>query len=352
MNSQPIKVGIVGAGNNTRVRHIPGLQAIEGVEIVSVCNRSRESSQRVAEAFRIAKVYDDWRELVAAGDTNAIVIGTWPYMHCEVTCAALEAGKHVMCEARMARNAAEAHIMLEKSRAQPNLITQIVPSPFTLRVDRTIQDLIANGYVGDLYAMTVRGLMPGFANPEAPLHWRQRQDLSGFNILTMGIWYEAAMRWVGPASAVFARTRIYTPQRRDPETGTMGTVDVPDHIDIVVDLACGAQATYQFSAVCGLASGSGAWLFGSKGTLHYDQASDRLFGGRQGEKALQEITVAPEKAGKWRVEEEFVGAIRGQEEIRLTAFADGVKYMEFTEAVHRSAASGQIVSLPLAELRS
>jgi predicted dehydrogenase len=81
------------------------------------------------------------------------------------------------------------------------MITQIVPSPFTLRVDRTIQDLLADGYVGDLYAMTVRGIMPGFANPETPLHWRQQQDLSGFTILTMGIRYEAVMRWVGPAAA-------------------------------------------------------------------------------------------------------------------------------------------------------
>ena len=171
MSSAPIRVGIVGAGNNTRVRHIPGLQAIEGVEIVSACNRSRESSQRVANTFHIPKVYEDWRELVAADDTNAIVIGTWPYMHCAVTCAALEAGKHVMCEARMARNAAEAHTMLEKSRAQANLVTQIVPSPFTFRVDRTVQDLIADGYLGDLYAMTVRGLMPGFADPAVPLHY-------------------------------------------------------------------------------------------------------------------------------------------------------------------------------------
>lgn len=351
MSSLPIKVGIVGAGNNTRVKHIPGLQAIEGVEIVSVCNRSRESSRRVADAFHIPKIYEDWRELVAADDTNAMVIGTWPYMHCEVTCAALEAGKHVMCEARMAMNAAEAHTMLEKSRAHPDLITQVVSSPFTLRVDCTIQELMADGYLGDFYAMTVRGIMPGFANPEAPLHWRQRQDLSGFNILTMGIWYEAVMRWVGPASRVFARARIYTPQRRDPETGATVMVDVPDHVDIVADLACGAQATYEFSAVCGLAPGSGVWLFGSKGALHYDQASDKLLGGQQGDKTLREIPVAPEKAGKWRVEEEFVGAIRGQEKIRLTTFADGVKYMEFTEAVHRSAASGQVVSLPLAEVR-
>ena len=72
-------------------------------------------------------------------DINAVVIGTWPYMHCELTCAALDAGKHVMCEARMAMNAAEAHTMLQTSRQHPNLVAQIVPSPFTFRVDRTIQ---------------------------------------------------------------------------------------------------------------------------------------------------------------------------------------------------------------------
>ena len=348
----PIRIGIVGAGNNTRVRHIPGLQAIPGVEIVSVCNRSRESSQRAAEAFNIPKVYDDWRALVAADDTDAIVIGTWPYMHREITCAVLAAGKHVMCEARMAMNAAEAHTMLAASQAHPNLVAQIVPSPFTFRADRTMQDMLADGYLGDLYAMTVRGVTSNFADANAPLHWRQRQELSGYNILTMGIWYEAAMRWVGPVERVIARGRVFTPQRQDTEIGGMGTVDVPDHIDIIADLPNGVQATYTFSSVCGLAPGSGAWLFGSEGTLHFDQESSKLFGGRRGDKALQEIPIAPEKAGKWRVEEEFVGAIRGQEELRFTTFTDGVKYMEFTEAVHRSLVSGEVVSLPLANVQA
>ena len=198
MSVQPVKIGIVGAGNNTRVRHIPGLQAIEGVEIVSVCNRSRESSQQVADKFGIPKVYEDWRELVTAADTNAIVIGTWPYMHREITCAALEAGKHVMCEARMAMNAAEAHAMYNIAQAHPHLVAQIVPSPFTFRVDRTIQDWLADGYVGDLYAVRIRGNAPGFAD-DGPLHWRHQKELSGLNILHMGIWYEAsyALGWPG-----------------------------------------------------------------------------------------------------------------------------------------------------------
>ena len=54
-----------------------------------------------------------------------------------------------------------------------------------------------------------------------------------------------------------------------------------------------------------------------------------------------------DEAGGWRVEEEFISAIRGQEEITHTDFATGVKYMEFTEAVHRSRRSGAAVSLPL-----
>jgi predicted dehydrogenase len=352
MNTESIKIGVVGAGNNTRVRHIPGLQAIAGVEIVSVCNRSRESSQRVAEQFGIPKIYDDWRELVAADDTNAIMIGTWPYMHCEMTCTALDAGKHVMCEARMAMNAAEAHTMYKKSQEYANLIAQIVPSPLTFRADRVIKEVLADGYVGDLYAVRVRGTVPGFADPDGPLHWRHRRDLSGLNILNMGIWYEASMRWVGPASRVFALTRTCVPQRRDAETGALGTADAPDHVDIVADLECGAQATYEFSAASGFAPEPGAWFFGSTGTLHYDHANARLLGGKQGDQAMQEIIISPEKVGAWRVEEEFVNAIRGQEELRLTDFATGVKYMEFTEAVHRSAASGQAVSLPLAEFLS
>ena len=108
MTTETLRVGIVGAGANTISRHIPGLQAIDGVEITGVCNRGRESSRRVAKEFGIGKVYDRWEEAVEDPETQAIVIGTWPYLHYRVTVAALAANKHVMTEARMARNAAEA----------------------------------------------------------------------------------------------------------------------------------------------------------------------------------------------------------------------------------------------------
>ena len=62
---------------------------------------------------------------------------------------------------------------------------------------------------------------------------------------------------------------------------------------------------------------------------------------------MQPVDVPHEARGFWRVEQEFVGAIRGTEKVKLTDFSTGVRYMEFTEAVARSAQSGVAVPLPL-----
>jgi predicted dehydrogenase len=342
--SETIRVGIVGAGTNTRSRHIPGLKQQEGVKIVSVCNRSQDSSERVAAEFGIPNIHRHWKELVISPDIDAVVIGTWPYLHCCATTAALEAGKHVLTEARMATNAREAHLMLEKSLINPQLVTQVVPSPVTLRVDRTVQQLLAEGYMGELYALDLKVNTSAFADSESSLHWRQDHNLSGLNILTMGIWYEAILRWIGEAKSVTAMTRVNVKQRKDTD-GVLKTVLVPDHVDVVADMASGAQAHYQFSAVTGLGPDPELWLFGSQGTLRYDVSRDKLFGGKRGDTALKEICIPPELEGRWRVEEEFINAIRGKEKVRLTTFEDGVKYMQFTEAVARSASAGTTISV-------
>ena len=343
MAQQTVKVGIIGAGGNTRSKHIPGLQAIEGVEIVGVCNRSQESSQRVADEFGIPKTYDNWQDAIGDPDTNAIVIGTWPYMHCRATVAALRADKHVMCEARMAMNAREAHIMRMASRQKTHLIAQIVPSPMTLRADNTIKRLIAEGYIGDVLAIEARA-GGAFLDSESPLQWRQDFDLSGLNIMSMGIWYEALMRWVGEATRIMAMGKTFVKMRPDAE-GVMRSVRIPEHIDVVGDLACGAQLHIQVSTVAGLAGAPEVYVFGSDGTLRF--SGNKLYGGQKDDAELNEIDIPDSEAGGWRVEEEFVNAIRGNEVITHTDFDTGVKYMEFTEAVARSMQSGTAITLPL-----
>lgn len=347
MGGDRIRVGVIGAGNNTRTRHIPGLLAIDGVEIVAVANRSRESAQAVCDQFGIPSAHADWRAVVDDDSLDAIVIGTWPDTHRTLTCAALDAGKHVMCEARMAATLADARAMLDSARQRPRLVAQVVPSPFTLRVDQTIKELLGQGYLGELYSLSVVATTAEFANFDAPLHWRHQRRFSGQNIMNMGIWYEATMRWVGPATSVSASARTFVRRRNDPVSGSPVDVDVPDHVQVLTDLSGGALGDYRISTVNGLGPTPGAWLFGSTGTLHFDSSSGALFGGRAGDTELAEIAIPAQRAGGWRVEEEFVNAIRGLEEISHTTFADGVKYMEFTEAVHSSAETGQKVALPL-----
>ena len=345
MADDAVRIGLIGAGLNTRDRHIPGFQNQDGVEIAAVANRTRESGRRVADQFNIPRVYDNWRELLEDDSINAVCIGTWPYMHRTLTLAALEKDKHVLCEARMASNAREAHDMLNAARARPHLTTQIVPSPLTFKVDGLLRQLVADGYLGDLLAVDIHALGPDFIDFDGPLHWRHDRDLSGYNILLMGIWYEAMIRWVGRATKVMAMTQVYVPHRQN-EQGQRVDITIPDHVGILCQLANGAQAHLRFSAVTGLAPGSEVWLYGTDGTPRLDQRLN-VYGGRRGDQQLSEISNPPEHQYAWRVEEEFIGAIRGREPVVHTPFDVGVHYMEWTEAVTRSAQTGQTVSLPL-----
>src|SRR5688500_1695304 len=345
MDGRTIRVGFVGAGKNTRSRHIPGFQKQSGVELVAVANRSRESGERVAKEFGIARVYDDWRELVRAADVDAVCIGTWPYTHCEMTLAALAAGKHVLCEARMAMDAAEGRRMLEAARRASSLVAQLVRSPPTLELDATRTKLIAEGYVGEVLAVELSATQNArFVDREEPLHWRHDATLSGHNVMNMGIWYEAMMRWLGPARRVMAMGRIAVPQRRD-DTGALRDVKVPDHREILATFRHDVPARLRFSSIAALGPASEAWIFGSDGTLRLEADARRLSGGRRGDKELREIPIPAERRGGWRVEEEFINAVRGKEKVSHTTFEDGVRYMEFTDAVTRSAALERAVDV-------
>src|SRR5256714_12011909 len=202
MSERPIRVGFVGAGRNTRSRHIPGLGKQPGVELVAVANRSRKSGERVAKEFGIRRVEGDWHDVVRAPDVDAVCIGTRPYTHCEMTVAALAACKHVLREARMAMNAAEGRRMLEASRKAPHPVAQLVPSPPTLEVDSTLKALLADGYVGEVLAVELSATrQPSFVDREAPLHWRPEGAPRGHNRPTTGTWGEATIPWPAPAHA-------------------------------------------------------------------------------------------------------------------------------------------------------
>jgi predicted dehydrogenase len=87
-------------------------------------------------------------------------------------------------------------------------------------------------------------------------------------------------------------------------------------------------------------------LNGSEGTIYVDRQQN-VFAGRRGDRELSEVPNPPEQQATYRVEEQFTNAIRGTEDVTMVPFETGVHYMEWTEAVFRSAQTGQAVSLPL-----
>jgi predicted dehydrogenase len=348
-SSGEIRIGIVGAGQITRSKHFPGFRAIPGVRFVGVCNRRQESARRVARDFDIPKIYGNWEDLVTHPEVDAVVIGAWPSLHCSVTLAALDAGKHVLTQARMAMNAREAQRMFDRAQESPRLTTMIVPSPYGLAGDAYMRSLIDAGFLGTLREVHVNSLNNQLADPETPMSWRQLTRYSGFNMLSLGIVYETVLRWIPPAKRVLAYATKIIPQRFDPEQEKKVRVGTPDSVHAIVTHDDGATGVYRFSGVVWHEESMGIALYGSEGTLIYDLLRDEIRGARRQDTGLQLMPIPDSLRGGWQVESDFIAAIRGERPVTRTDFLTGVRYMQFTEAVARSSRHQIPVTLPLRE---
>ena len=351
----PIRIGLIGAGANTRARHLPGLQAISGVTVTAVCNRTRASGEKVAAEFGIARVTQNWREIIEAPDVDAVCIGTWPNLHGKLAVAALRAGKHVLTEARMARNLAEAELMLAESRLHPGLVAQIVPAPMSLPFDATVIELVNRGALGPLREVVMIHTTGGLADSTQPLSWRQDFTLSGKNTLYLGILYEIALRWLGrEVASLIADSAIFTRERKD-EEGVPQQTTIPESLTVLGAYppgpggthppfgnptpAPGARLVAHCSGVERTGPRSEIRLNGSRAGLRLDLIKNELWLADAGA-AEALVAVEPANRGAWRVEADFIDSIREGKPVRLTDFETGVKYMHFTEAVWNSWSNG------------
>lgn len=339
-----VRVGLIGAGSNVQAVQIPGFRRVSGVEIVAVANRSLESSQRVAQQHGIPRAYAHWGELLEDTEVDAVLIGTWPYMHRTLTLAALEQGKHVLCQARMANDAVEAREMLDASRRHPELVCQLVPTSTSYTIDNVLKRLVSEGYFGEVLFVEIQRCRRDFADLDGELDWRHDVVFSGYNTLNIGSTYESMMRWLGRGTRVMAMSKVHVPYRRNAQ-GIPTAVSIPDHVDVLYELANGAQVHMRFSETTGLSSGNQTWIHGTDGTVHVEGTT--VYAGRRGDSGLSVVPNPPEEQAVYRVEEEFVNAIRGIEEVTMLPFEAGAHYMEWTEAVHRSSQTGEAVYLPL-----
>ena len=351
MAKEKIRIGIIGAGGIFRSRHFPGLAKVKDAEVVAICNRSIASGRKIAREFGLKPdLMTDPHALIARSDIDGVMIGTWPYKHCEFVLESLNAGKHAWVQARMAMNLREARIMYAKAE-ETGLATQICQAPHAIKGDYTMRRLIAEGYVGDVRNIVVRSMTPAQLNPKTPLHWRQIGRLSGLNTMSVGMLFEFVHRWCGETTSVTAQAATFV-KRRPAGRGKMGEVDRPDTVNILATMESGATAVYMFSGAAHHAPSERIEIYGTEGTLVYETSGNldgqRILGAKGNGKALKELRVPRKDARKWTVEADFINAIKTGEPAEST-FYQGVKYMEFTEAVFRSVERNQTVIMPVVD---
>ncbi|HEY0723460.1 MAG TPA: Gfo/Idh/MocA family oxidoreductase, partial [Pyrinomonadaceae bacterium] len=268
-NHQKLRLGIIGAGDIVRRRHLPALKRHSEVEIVAVSNSTYESSEKFcAEHVPEATPMQNWADLLSLPEIDIVWIGTPPYMHSAVTISALEAGKHVFCQARMSMDLAEAEEMLAASRRFPEQVTMLCPPPFGLRGDLMVKKLLAENYIGRPHHIRFQCFTGAYLTADAAAHWRQRIEISGLNVLALGIYIEVLQRWLGDLTGVYARGKILYPTRQGYE------VIVPDLLTILCRFANGAEGVLEFSGINALASNDSLEVYGDAGTMTYDFGTD------------------------------------------------------------------------------
>ncbi len=336
-----LRIGIVGAGGIVKQRHLPALKKMSDVEIVAVSNSSYESSEKfVNEECPSATPMRNWADLLALPDLDIIWIGTPPYMHSAVTVSALEAGKHVFCQARMCMDNAEAEEMLAASKKSPELVTMLCPPPFGLKGDRLMKQLLADNAIGNVHDVRLQSFTPTYINPESPAHWRQKIEISGLHVLTLGIYVEVLHRWLGQITGVFARGKILRSDRRGYE------VIIPDLLNVLCHFENGAEGVLEFSGVNVTDETDRVEIYGDKGTLVYDFGTDKIRLAKYGSKEFNDVDLPAELAGDWRVEEDFIAAVKSKGRIRPHPdFEDGLRYMRVVQAVADSRAGNEWVAV-------
>lgn len=147
-----VKIGIIGCGGIANGKHLPSLKQVQDAEMVAFCDLIPERAQKAAEEYGVpgARVYVDYKELLAKEDADVIHVCTPNISHCEITVAALRSGRHVMCEKPMATTVEDAEQMCNVSRETGKTLSIGYQTRCSL-AHQYARKLVKEGVLGDVY---------------------------------------------------------------------------------------------------------------------------------------------------------------------------------------------------------
>lgn len=181
-----IGYGFMGAAHSVGWRQAPRMFDLpRAVEMTVVVGRNADAVASAAEKWGWAESATDWREVIGRDDIDIVDIVTPGDSHAEIAIAALEAGKHVLCEKPLANTVAEAEAMAEAAaRARARGIRSMVG--FTYRrvpAVTLLRDMIAEGAVGTVQQVRAAYRQDWLVDPGMPLAWRLQKEHAGSGAL-------------------------------------------------------------------------------------------------------------------------------------------------------------------------
>jgi predicted dehydrogenase len=247
-----IGVGIIGGTTDrgwAAAAHYPALRELDDFSVVAVSTSRMESARKAAGDLGIDLAFDDHRALVARPEVDLAVISVKVPFHRELALAAIEQGKHVLCEWPLGRDLAEAVELADAARKR-GVVAAIGLQARSSPVVHRVRQLIADGYVGKVLSSSVVG---------SGMHWADRSDptqvymLDRSNGATMlsiacGHMLDAFCFVLGEFADLVATAAIREPVVRVGKDGQTLTKDVADQIAVSGTLTDGAVASFHYRA--------------------------------------------------------------------------------------------------------
>jgi predicted dehydrogenase len=263
-------IGIIGVGFGAQV-HVPAFRS-EGWEVAAICSRSREKAQKAADEAGIAGVYTDPLELIRRDDLAAVAIITPPGAHHPLAIAALDAGKHVLCEKPFALDGSQAVEMC--AAAEKSGRTAMIAHEFRHTPQRAyIRQLVADGYIGKFKLCTMELFLDRYVTREPrPLTWNAYRSEGGGLLGALGSHYIDALRfWLGEIASVTGALAALRPDVVDAATGKTVKAETDDTFSFLVTFKNGGMATMTASFAATPTRGAKIAVMGERGTLLAEQ---------------------------------------------------------------------------------
>ena len=263
-----IKIGMVGVGDISGIYLKNITELFKEIELAAVCDLVRAKAEKAKETYNIPQIYDTMDELFADKDIDIVLNLTRPYEHFGVTSAALKAGKHVYSEKPLGATLEEG-IELVRLAEEKGLMLGGAPDTFLGAGIQTCRRLIDDGYigapVGAAAVMACRGHETW--HPDPAFYYQ----FGGGPMMDMGPYYITALiNLLGGVQRVTGVTKTSFSQRTitsKPLCGTVVDVEVPTHINGILQFENGAVGTILTSFDVYYPEQSRLEIYGAEGTL-------------------------------------------------------------------------------------